>query len=103
MDRSEQERLHHRARKDGRETGALQCVIGSVISSPDGSQVKKGDVFVQWDPYNVPILTEKTGKVEFRDMISGVTVKREVDEATASWHRGYRAQRGSAPADRHCG
>jgi DNA-directed RNA polymerase subunit beta' len=68
--------------KDGRETGALQCVIGSVISSPDGSQVKKGDVFVQWDPYNVPILTEKTGKVEFRDMISGVTVKREVDEAT---------------------
>jgi DNA-directed RNA polymerase subunit beta' len=30
----------------------------------------------------VPILTEKTGKIEFRDMISGVTVKREVDEAT---------------------
>jgi DNA-directed RNA polymerase subunit beta' len=44
--------------------------------------VKKGETFVQWDPYNVPILTEKSGKIEFRDMISGVTVKREVDEAT---------------------
>src|SRR5205814_6924676 len=40
------------------------------------------ETFVQWDPYNVPILTDKTGKVEFRDMIAGVTIKRDVDEAT---------------------
>jgi DNA-directed RNA polymerase subunit beta' len=44
--------------------------------------VKKGETFVQWDPYNVPILTDKTGKIEFRDMIAGVTIKRDVDEAT---------------------
>jgi DNA-directed RNA polymerase subunit beta' len=68
--------------KDGRELERYNIVIGSVIATADGASVKKGEVFVQWDPYNVPILTEKTGKVEFRDMISGVTVKREVDEAT---------------------
>jgi DNA-directed RNA polymerase subunit beta' len=68
--------------KDGRELERYNIVIGSVISVADGGQVKKGETFVQWDPYNVPILTEKTGKIEFRDMISGVTVKREVDEAT---------------------
>ena len=68
--------------KDGRELERYTIVIGSVISLADGSHVKKGETFVQWDPYNVPILTEKTGKVEFRDMISGVTIKREVDEAT---------------------
>src|SRR5205814_287388 len=28
------------------------------------------------------ILTDKGGKIEFRDMIAGVTIKREVDEAT---------------------
>jgi len=44
--------------------------------------VKKGETFVQWDPYNVSILTEKAGKVEFRDIIEGVTMKREMDEAT---------------------
>ena len=44
--------------------------------------MKKGETFVQWDPYNVPILTEKAGKIEFRDMIAGVTMKQEVDEAT---------------------
>ena len=44
--------------------------------------MKKGETFVQWDPYNVPILTDKGGKIEFRDMIAGVTIKRDVDEAT---------------------
>ena len=68
--------------KDGREFERYIVVIGSVISVGDGEPVKKGDTFVQWDPYNVPILTEKSGKVEFRDMIPGVTVKREIDEAT---------------------
>ncbi len=67
---------------EGREIERYAIVIGSVISADDGTKVKKGDTFVQWDPYNVPILTEKTGKIEFRDMIAGVTIKREVDEAT---------------------
>jgi DNA-directed RNA polymerase subunit beta' len=69
--------------KDGRELERYNVVVGSVISVGDGKQVKKGDVFVQWDPYNVPILTEKPGKVEFRDMIAGVTVKKEIDETTS--------------------
>ncbi|MBV8378871.1 MAG: DNA-directed RNA polymerase subunit beta' [Verrucomicrobia bacterium] len=68
--------------KDGREYERYNVVIGSVISVADGALVKKSDTFVQWDPYNVPILTERTGRVEFRDMIPGVTVKREIDEAT---------------------
>src|ERR1700737_1888823 len=67
---------------EGRELERYNVVIGSVISKPDGAQVKKGETFVQWDPYNVPILTDKTGKIEFRDMIAGVTIKRDVDEAT---------------------
>jgi DNA-directed RNA polymerase subunit beta' len=67
---------------EGRELDRYNVVIGSVISKPDGAQVKKGETFVQWDPYNVPILTDKAGKIEFRDMIAGVTIKRDVDEAT---------------------
>ena len=68
--------------EDGRELERYNIVIGSVISVADGGKVKKGETFVQWDPYNVPILTDKSGKVEFRDMIAGVTMKRDVDEAT---------------------
>ncbi|HUE50576.1 MAG TPA: DNA-directed RNA polymerase subunit beta' [Candidatus Dormibacteraeota bacterium] len=67
---------------EGRELESYNVVIGSMISKDDGAPVKKGETFVQWDPYNVPILTDKGGKIEFRDMIAGVTVKRDVDEAT---------------------
>jgi len=68
--------------KDGRELESYPVVIGSVIAIADGATVKKGETFVQWDPYNVPIITEKTGKIEFRDMISGVTIRKEVDDET---------------------
>src|SRR5205809_1121874 len=67
---------------EGRELERYNVVIGSMISKENGASVKKAETFVQWDPYNVPILTDKGGKIEFRDMIAGVTIKREVDEAT---------------------
>ncbi len=67
---------------DGRELENHNVVIGAVISVPDGSKVKKGETFVQWDPYNVPILSEKAGKVKFHDIIEGVTMKQEMDETT---------------------
>jgi DNA-directed RNA polymerase subunit beta' len=68
--------------EDGRELENHTIVIGSVIAVPDGEKVKKGDTFVQWDPYNVPILSEKAGKVKFHDIIEGVTMKQEMDEQT---------------------
>src|SRR5207249_7431999 len=68
--------------EDGRELETHNLVIGSVISVANGGRVKKGEAFVQWDPYNVPILSEKAGKVKFLDIIEGVTMKQEVDETT---------------------
>ena len=67
---------------DGRELENHNIVIGAVISFQDGAKVKKGETFVQWDPYNVPILSEKAGKVKFHDIIEGVTMKQEMDETT---------------------
>ncbi len=67
---------------DGRELENHTVVIGAVISVPDGGKVKKGETFIQWDPYNVPILSEKAGLVKFHDIIEGVTMKQEVDEST---------------------
>jgi len=68
--------------KDGLELESHIIVIGSVITTKDGETVKKGDTFATWDPYNVPILTEKAGKIEFRDMIPGITVQHETDKET---------------------
>jgi len=68
--------------KDGREQESYNVVVGSVISVANGAHVKKGETFIQWDPYNVPIITEHAGKVQFIDMISGVTIRKEIDETT---------------------
>ena len=68
--------------EDGRELERYNIIIGTVIAVVDGAEVKKGQTFAQWDPHNVPILSEKSGKIRFVDMVQGVTVKRETDEAT---------------------
>jgi DNA-directed RNA polymerase subunit beta' len=57
---------------------------GAVLSVRDGATVEAGEVIARWDPFNVPILSEKAGIVRFRDMITGVTVKKEIDPATGS-------------------
>jgi len=67
---------------DGRELENHNVVIGAIISVKDGAKIKKGDTLVQWDPHNMPILSEKAGKVKFHDIIEGVTMKQEVDETT---------------------
>ncbi|OYU44056.1 MAG: DNA-directed RNA polymerase subunit beta', partial [Burkholderiales bacterium PBB4] len=68
--------------KEGLELESHNIVIGSVITIKDGDDVKKADTIATWDPYNVPILSEKGGRVEFRDMISGITVQSETDKET---------------------
>jgi DNA-directed RNA polymerase subunit beta' len=68
--------------EEEREIENHSIIIGSVILVPNGGSVKKGQTFVQWDPYNVPILSEKAGVVKFHDIIEGVTMKQEVDDTT---------------------
>jgi len=66
----------------GRELERWTPPIGAMISVADGAKVKKGQSFVKWDPYSVPILSERAGLVDFHDFIEGVTVRKAVDEST---------------------
>jgi len=66
----------------GGELESYDIVVGSVLLVGDGITVDKGTRIAVWDPYNVPVLSEKAGVVTFRDMIPGVTIKRELDEST---------------------
>ena len=66
----------------GKELEESSIVAGAILTVSDGDTIKKGDVLAMWDPHNIPILSEKSGVVSFKDMIPGVTVKRELDEST---------------------
>jgi DNA-directed RNA polymerase subunit beta' len=65
-----------------RELEAYPIVVGTVLSVADGEKVTKGQTIAQWDPYNIPVLSERAGTLHFKDTIPGVTVKRELDEST---------------------
>ncbi len=68
--------------KEGRELERHTVPLGSILAIADGAAVKKGAPVAKWDPYNVPILSEFSGVMDTRDFIIGVTVRKEVDEAT---------------------
>jgi len=53
--------------------------VGSILFVTDGEEAAPGTLLAAWDPHSVPILSEKAGKIGFRDMIPGVTIKREQD------------------------
>src|SRR5690606_15680021 len=52
-----------------RELEAYEIVVGSLLRVADGGQIGSGQLLAEWDPYNIPVLSEKAGTVGFRDMI----------------------------------
>ncbi len=55
---------------------------GSHIFDKDRKSIKKGDVIVQWDPFNGVIVSEFSGKVKFDNLQQGINYSVEIDEQT---------------------
>jgi len=55
---------------------------GSSLYVKNNSEIKKGQLIADWDPYNALILSEVTGKVSFNNVIEGVTFRIESDDQT---------------------
>ena len=53
---------------------------GSTLYNKEGDVVKKGDLVAKWDPFNAVIVTETPGRVQFENVIEGVTYRVETDE-----------------------
>jgi DNA-directed RNA polymerase subunit beta' len=70
--------------KDGKgnERLAQRLPYGSRILIKDGDTVKAAQKLAEWDPYTVPILTEKDGVAHYFDLVEGVSISEKVDEAT---------------------
>ncbi|MBR2379809.1 MAG: DNA-directed RNA polymerase subunit beta' [Paraprevotella sp.] len=55
---------------------------GSTLYVNEGATVKKGEMIAKWDPFNAIIVTETPGRIQFEDVIEGVTYRVESDETT---------------------
>ncbi len=55
---------------------------GSKLYVKNGAEIRKGKLICEWDPFNGVIITEFDGKIEFENLIDGVTFREESDEQT---------------------
>ncbi|NGQ90271.1 DNA-directed RNA polymerase subunit beta' [Rhodobacter sp. HX-7-19] len=66
----------------GQERAVHKISYGAKIHAKDGQTVKRGTKLFEWDPYTLPIIAEKAGLAKFVDLISGISVREETDDAT---------------------
>ncbi|MDO4221691.1 MAG: DNA-directed RNA polymerase subunit beta' [Akkermansia sp.] len=67
--------------EDGKELESYQLTMGAALHVKDGAKVTADTVVAEWDPFAIPVITEVAGKVEFKDMISGITCRTEHGES----------------------
>ncbi len=66
----------------GQERAAHKIGYGSKLFVKDGQAVKRGAKLFEWDPYTLPIIAEKSGVAKFVDLVSGLSIREDTDDAT---------------------
>ncbi len=61
---------------------SFRAPYGSTLLVKNGSDVKLNSLLLEWDPYTVPIVAEETGKLDFSDLVEGVSFIEKFDETT---------------------
>ena len=67
---------------NGVERAAFKLGYGTKLHVAEGAKVSRGDRLFEWDPYTLPIIAEKSGTVKYVDLVSGIAVRDETDDAT---------------------
>jgi len=62
--------------------GKYVLSYGAHLKVTDNSEVKKGQLIAEWDPFSIPILAEVDGTIKFDDITEGKTMQEQVDEVT---------------------
>ncbi|MEZ5777741.1 MAG: DNA-directed RNA polymerase subunit beta' [Paracoccaceae bacterium] len=66
----------------GQERASHKVSYGAKIHVKDGAKVKRGAKLYEWDPYTLPIIAEKAGVAKFVDLVSGISIRDDTDDAT---------------------
>ncbi|WP_321829837.1 DNA-directed RNA polymerase subunit beta' [Thalassovita sp.] len=67
---------------NGEERASHKLGYGTKLFVSEDQKVARGDKLFEWDPFTLPIIAEKDGTAKYVDLISGIAVRDETDEAT---------------------
>jgi DNA-directed RNA polymerase subunit beta' len=73
--------------KGGREVERYPIIYGAVLKVRDGEEIQPHQTLAEWDPFNIPILTEVSGLVKYGDIVDGVTMQEKRDKVTGKISR----------------
>jgi DNA-directed RNA polymerase subunit beta' len=68
--------------ENGVERASHKLGYGTKVHVKDGATIQRGDKLFEWDPYTLPIIAEKAGTAKFVDLVTGISVRDETDDAT---------------------
>ena len=71
----------------GRERAHHRVPYGAKLLVDDSAEVKKGEKLAEWDPYTLPIITEKEGIASYVDLTEGISMREVLDETTGLSNR----------------
>ena len=66
----------------GEALASHKLFYGSKLFVREGDAITRGQKMFEWDPYTLPIIAEKAGVTKYVDLISGISVRDETDDAT---------------------
>jgi DNA-directed RNA polymerase subunit beta' len=66
----------------GRERARFRVPYGARLLAEENQVVTRGQKLAEWDPFTLPIITERAGKVEYIDLIDSITLVERMDEVT---------------------
>jgi DNA-directed RNA polymerase subunit beta' len=65
-----------------RERARYKVPYGARLLIKEGATVKRGEKLADWDPFTLPIITERAGIAHYRDLVEGISLREAVDEST---------------------
>ena len=66
----------------GREKERYKVPYGTILEKGEDATVAAGEIVANWDPHTHPIITEVQGKIQFVDLIDGITMDKKTDDLT---------------------
>jgi DNA-directed RNA polymerase subunit beta' len=73
--------------EQGRERANHRVPYGARLLADEGESVTQGQKLAEWDPYTIPIITEKEGVANYVDLIEGISMREVMDETTGISNR----------------
>jgi len=71
----------------GYEKASYKLPYGAKVLVAENETIKAGQTIAEWDPFTTPIITEKSGKACFIDLIEGISMREIRDEITGMTNR----------------